>query len=199
MDVWRDVDIDADVEILELRIVTDPPKPLWNDPVAMGTRSPILREAFSLSRTRISGLCRTLVSLSLASSENDIPGIETEKSPALSEVKEFSVSPEPELEPEELDELPPGARVTEALVGGLVPMVRVLFLLTSITMTSMTTSALGLSMSVSSFWARTIWSGVPRKVSERCSGVTWMRLISRMAFRVPAACCRSAGEAAFLR
>src|SRR5271169_3277469 len=76
-------------------VLTDPPKPLWNDPVAIGIRSPILSEAFSLSITRISGLCRTLVSLSEASKENEIPGIETEKSPALRDVNEFRVSPEP--------------------------------------------------------------------------------------------------------
>src|SRR5579864_3071726 len=105
-------------------VLTDPPKPLWNEPVAMGTRSPILSEAFSLSMTRISGLWRTLVLLSLASRENEMPGMETAKSLACSPVNEFSVKP-PELEPDpdEPEDDPLGCRVTDALVGGLVPMV----------------------------------------------------------------------------
>jgi len=50
--------------------------------------------------------------------------METEKSPALREVKEFNVRPEDPEDPEEPElDVPPGASVTEALVGGLVPKV----------------------------------------------------------------------------
>jgi hypothetical protein len=107
----------------------------------------------------------------------------------LSDVKEFNVSEELEL-PDDVD-VPPGAKVTVALVGGFVPIVRVLLRLTSSMVTSIKTSDFGLSMSASSFWASTIWSGVPRNVSDLCSGVTWMRLMSRIPLSVPAACCKS--------
>src|SRR5256885_913149 len=106
-------------------VLTEPPKPLWNEPVAMGTRSPILREAFSLSRTRTSGRWRTLVWLSEARSEKEMPGMVTAKSPAERWVKVSRVRlDDPEEEPPEPElVVPPGARVTVALVGGLVPMV----------------------------------------------------------------------------
>src|SRR5208282_1293678 len=41
-----------------------PPIPGWNDPVATGTRSPILSVAFWLSRARTCGFCNIFVSLS---------------------------------------------------------------------------------------------------------------------------------------
>ena len=48
--------------------------PVWNEPVAIGTRSPILSVAFSSFRARIWGFCRSLVLLSLARNENEPPG-----------------------------------------------------------------------------------------------------------------------------
>src|SRR6478736_8939436 len=91
-------------------VLTDPPKPLWKEPVAMGTRSPILSEAFSLSSTRISGLWITLVRLSEARSEKEMPGMVTAKSPALRWVKVSRVMfDDPEEEPPEPElVVPPG-------------------------------------------------------------------------------------------
>src|SRR5215469_5123972 len=40
--------------------------PGWNEPVAIGTRSPIRKVAFSLFRTRICGFWSTLLLLSVA-------------------------------------------------------------------------------------------------------------------------------------
>src|SRR5579864_8164398 len=96
-------------------VLTEPPKPLWNEPVAIGTRSPIFRDAFSLSITRTWGRWITLVLLSEASSENEMPGIDTAKSPARRWVNESRVSPdEPEPELDEPD-VPLGCSVTDAL------------------------------------------------------------------------------------
>src|SRR6476660_6012182 len=56
-----------------------PPMPGWNDPVATGTRSPILREAFCPSRARICGFWISLVSLALITAERFAAGIVTWK------------------------------------------------------------------------------------------------------------------------
>src|ERR1035437_6520508 len=143
----------------------------------MGMRSPIFNEAFSLSMARISGRCSTFELLSDARAVKLAPGTDTEISPAVIPEKEFRLSPEdPEEEPDEEEpvepEAPPGANATLTVVGGAVPRVWILPRLTSITTTSITTSDFGLSISPSSFWAITIWSGVPRRVSDRNSGVT---------------------------
>src|SRR5580700_3854244 len=94
-------------------VLTEPPKPLWNDPVAIGTRSPILSEAFSLSSTRIEGLSITLVSLSVANRDQEMPGMEIEISPAVRWVRVSRVRPDPDV-----PVVPPGAIEAEALVGG---------------------------------------------------------------------------------
>src|SRR5216684_9194685 len=60
-----------------------PPMPGWNDPVATGTRSPILSVAFWLSRARTCGFCNILVSLSPITADKLAEGIVTWKSVAL--------------------------------------------------------------------------------------------------------------------
>src|ERR1700756_513558 len=117
--------------------------------------------------------------------------------------------PEPELpdddDDDELDDddefdkepLPPIQML--AVVGGLTPMVWSLSRLTCITTKSISTSGLGLSISSSNFLARIIWSEVPRNVNDLCSGEIWIRLISRIPFRVPAASCSSVAVAALRR
>src|SRR6267143_4161793 len=60
-----------------------PPIPGWNEPVATGTRSPILRLAFWPSKARICGFCNSLVSLSLISADKFAAGMLTVKSVAF--------------------------------------------------------------------------------------------------------------------
>src|SRR5712691_8953414 len=109
--------------------------PGWNEPVATGTRSPILRLAFWPSSARICGFCNSLVSLSLISADRFAAGMLTVKSVAFRFPNWLRLS--------WLEELEVGVvvvvvvpfvavvvgvvvlmlfcRVTEALVGGLMP------------------------------------------------------------------------------
>jgi len=61
-------------------------------------------------------------------------------------------------------------KATVALVGGLMPRVLDLSRLICSTATSTMTSALALSRSPTNFWARAIWSGVPRTTIAPCEG-----------------------------
>src|SRR3954454_18240801 len=61
-------------------------------------------------------------------------------------------------------------RATVALVGGLIPKLRVLARLTCITATSTITSERDLSRSPTNFSASAIWSGVPRTTSAPWEG-----------------------------
>src|SRR5579864_9023976 len=56
-----------------------PPMPGWNDPVATGTRSPILSDAFWPSRARICGFWISLVSLLLINTDRLAAGMVTWK------------------------------------------------------------------------------------------------------------------------
>ena len=69
---------------------------------------------------------------------------------------------------------------TVALVGGLMPKLRILSRLTCMTATSTITSDLALSRSPTSFSASAIWSGVPRTTSAPCEFNGWMREISKI-------------------
>src|SRR6516162_5700625 len=60
-----------------------PPMPGWNDPVATGTRWPILSDAFCPSSARICGCCRILVLLSLYRNDAVAGGTVTWKFVAL--------------------------------------------------------------------------------------------------------------------
>src|SRR4029077_1163784 len=60
-----------------------PPMPGWNDPVAMGTRSPILSEAFCPSTARICGFWISFTLLSLNSAVIEADGMVTVKSVAF--------------------------------------------------------------------------------------------------------------------
>src|SRR4051794_15459428 len=71
-----------------------------------------------------------------------------------------------------------------ALVGGLMPRVRLLSLVICITATSTTTSGFDRARSSTNFAARAIWSGLPRTTIAPSEGSGWIRAISRI--------CRSA-------
>jgi len=58
-----------------------PTTPVENEPVAMGTRSPIRSVAFSSFKARISGFWRIFESEALASMVNDPPGMLIAKFP----------------------------------------------------------------------------------------------------------------------
>ena len=104
--------------------------------------------------------------LSLARTVNEAPGTLTTKLPVFRVGNDFNVSPlsVPPLPPELPGEIP-----ILAEVGTFVPRVRIRSRLTCITAISIMTSALGLSKSASNFSARTIWSGVPRRIMASCS------------------------------
>src|SRR6202162_5083504 len=63
---------------------------------------------------------------------------------------------------------------TVALVGGLMPRLWVLSRLTCMIATSTITSGRALSRSPTNFFARAIWSGVPRYTRAPCEGNGWM-------------------------
>src|SRR4030081_3630426 len=107
--------------------------PGWNEPVATGTRSPILRLAFWPSSARICGFCNSLVSLSLINADRFAAGMLTVKSVAFRFPSWFRLS-WLELEVEVGVVVVPFVvvvvgvvvlilfcRVTVALVGGLMP------------------------------------------------------------------------------
>src|ERR1700677_484105 len=108
------------------------PIPEENDPVAIGTRSPIFNVAFCPSRARTCGLWMTLVSVSLINAVAVAVGIVTWKSVALRLASEFRLMPVEVLEVVdvvvvvdvvETDVLTFGCSVTPMLVGGLMPRV----------------------------------------------------------------------------
>src|SRR6202022_2419886 len=108
--------------------------PGWNEPVATGTRSPILRLAFWPSSARICGFCNSLVSLSLISADRFAAGMLTVKSVAFRFPSWFRLSWLEELDVIGVVVVVPFVvvvvgvvvlilfcRVTVALVGGLMP------------------------------------------------------------------------------
>src|SRR5208337_4560657 len=107
------------------------PIPDENDPVAMGTRSPIFSEAFCPSKARICGFWMILVSLELNNAVAVACGIVTWKSVAFRLAIVFRLSPlpvdeEPVVVPVVLvvvEVLTLGCSATVKLVGGLIPSV----------------------------------------------------------------------------
>src|ERR1700680_2355253 len=106
--------------------------PGWNEPVATGTRSPILRLAFWPSKARICGFCSSFVSLSLISADKFAGGMLTVKSVAfrlpswlrlswLELEVEVGVVVMPFVVVVGVVVLILFCRVTVALVGGLMP------------------------------------------------------------------------------
>src|SRR5580700_5744328 len=69
------------------------PMPEENDPVAIGTRSPIFNVAFCPSSARTCGLWMTFVSVSLIKAEADAAGIVTWKSVAFRLAIWFRLNP----------------------------------------------------------------------------------------------------------
>ena len=125
----------------------------------MGTRSPILSVAFWSFKARIWGFCRSLVLLSVARNVNVLPETPNAKLP--------NENPPPPLPLAAAAMFGKTPMLTE--VGTAFPMVRSRSRLTCMTAISTTTSDLGLSMSASSFSARSIWSGVPRTIRASCA------------------------------
>src|SRR5258708_11380690 len=156
--------------------MTDRPLiPDWNEPVATGTRSPILSDAFWPFRDRICGFWMILVLLSVNKAVALALDIVAAKSVAFRLASEFKLMPVPELlllvdVLELLLELVLilACNWTEALVGALIPRVCVLSRLTSINAKSTTTSGEALSKSLTIFSARSTWSGVPRITMASC-------------------------------
>src|SRR5882762_10072644 len=167
--------------VLTSGLMPTPPMPGWNEPVATGTRSPILSEAFWPSRARIWGFWMSLVLLSLKRACTEACGMVTWKSVAFKLAKLlrlmlplllelFEEVLELELLEEDDDGVTLGCSVTLADVGGLMPRFRTLSRLTCMMATSTITSGLALSISLMSFSARATWSGVPRTTIAFCEG-----------------------------
>ena len=116
------------------------------------------------------GFC-VLVLLSLIRDVKVAPGTLTRKLLAVRFPSWLMVNAPPLPLPEVPLPPVPGTITTFAEVGGLTPILRTRSRLTCITTTSITTSAFGLSMSDSNFWASTIWSGVPRNTIALCVGI----------------------------
>src|SRR5713226_3493451 len=110
-----------------------PPMPGWNEPVAIGTRSPILSEAFCPSTARICGFWISLVLLSPNRAVAVADGIVTVKSVAFRFPSRFRLIWFAVPEVVELLVLVVVVvvlrlfcKATVALVGGLIPRFRVL-------------------------------------------------------------------------
>jgi hypothetical protein len=146
-------------------LMPTPPMPGWNEPVATGTRSPIFSEAFWPSTARICGCCTMRLSLSLYSAVAVAELMFTWKSVAFRLPSAFRLmlpgDPVVPVVPVVVPVVPVvvllvlrfGCSETVALVGGLIPRVRIFSRFTCITAMSTTTSGLALSMSLISFSA----------------------------------------------
>src|SRR5665811_276323 len=109
-----------------------PPMPGWNDPVATGTRSPIFSVAFCPSKARICGFWMIFVFESPNNAVAVAAGIVTWKSVAFRLASVFRLMPFEDdgvvlvVVVVEVEVFTLGCSCTEALVGGLMPSLRVL-------------------------------------------------------------------------
>src|SRR6516162_9826907 len=147
--------------VLTSGLIPTPPMPGWNDPVATGTLSPILSDAFWPSRARIWGFWISLVSLAPITADRFAGGIVTWKFSAVRLARVLRLIPLLVVPVVTVAEFPlPVVPVvvvllvlmllcswTVALVGGLMPKVRERSLLTCMMAISIMTSGRALSRS----------------------------------------------------